>query len=84
MFRSEIQSLKKEITDQEDSFKIQISAADKKASDYWVYVKLTMLEFLFVCNFAVFIMEINYIFFLFFALSDIIQTSRKKIKRNGT
>jgi len=35
-FRSEIQSLKKEITDQETSFKIQISAADKKASDYWV------------------------------------------------
>lgn len=36
IFRLEILSLKKEITDQEDSFKIQISAADKKASDYWV------------------------------------------------
>ncbi|XP_025198589.1 abnormal long morphology protein 1-like [Melanaphis sacchari] len=35
-YRSEIQSLKKEITDQETSFKIQLSAADKKASDYWI------------------------------------------------
>lgn len=38
--RLEIQSLKKEITDQEASFKIQISAADKKASDYWVCLPL--------------------------------------------
>lgn len=36
MFRLEIQSLKKEITDQENSYKLQISVADKKASDYWV------------------------------------------------
>lgn len=35
-YKSEIQSLKKEITDQETSFKIQISATDKKASDYWI------------------------------------------------
>lgn len=35
-FRLEIKSLKKEITDQENSLKILISAADKKSSDYWV------------------------------------------------
>lgn len=37
-FRSHIQTLKKEITDQEASFKIQLSAANKKASDHWVYL----------------------------------------------
>jgi hypothetical protein len=40
--------LKKEITDQEASFKIQLSAADKKASDYWVIFLLFLLFALFI------------------------------------
>jgi len=62
-FRSEIQSLKKEITDQETSFKIQISAADKKASDYWV-------SFLILINLTILLVQIIIFFF-----KDIIQTS---------
>lgn len=63
MFRSEIQSLKKEIIDQEDSFKIQVSAADKKASDYWVCLKITIFEVLFV-KFNVYLhCNLYYLFF---------------------